>query len=58
MGSFDAGSSCGLNAGHLSQNGWLIVDIMHLNWRQSTQIGTQVKELNFLLWRISAAERG
>jgi hypothetical protein len=38
MGSFDAGSSC-LNASRLSQNGWLFVDIMHLNWQQSTQIG-------------------
>eukprot|EP00978_Attheya_sp_CCMP212_P027071 scaffold90231_cov54-Attheya_sp.AAC.1 len=40
MGSFDAGSSCGSNAGRLSRNGWLVVDIMHLNWQQSTQIGT------------------
>ena len=36
MGSFDAGSSCCSNAGRLSQNGWLVVDIMHLNWQQST----------------------
>ena len=39
MGSFDAGSSCCSNAGRLSQNGWMVVDIMHLNRQQSTQIG-------------------
>eukprot|EP00978_Attheya_sp_CCMP212_P020135 scaffold57237_cov51-Attheya_sp.AAC.1 len=42
MGSFDMDYSSSLNAGHLSRNGWLlVVDIMHLNWQQSTQIVTQ-----------------
>jgi hypothetical protein len=49
MGSFDAGSSCCSNAGRLSQNGWLVVDIMHLNWQQSTQIGARRIEFTPLL---------
>jgi hypothetical protein len=49
MGSFDAGSSCGSNAGRLSGNGWLVVDIMHLNLQQSTQIGAQRIEFTPLL---------
>eukprot|EP00978_Attheya_sp_CCMP212_P008317 scaffold19579_cov52-Attheya_sp.AAC.1 len=47
---FSQGSSCGSNAGFLSQKRWLlVVDIMHLNWRQSTQIGARRIEFTPLL---------
>eukprot|EP00978_Attheya_sp_CCMP212_P026253 scaffold85962_cov43-Attheya_sp.AAC.1 len=56
MGSFDAASSGGSNADRFFQNGWLgwlsrysIPYIMHLDWRQSTEIGARRIEFTPLL---------
>eukprot|EP00978_Attheya_sp_CCMP212_P011549 scaffold28538_cov43-Attheya_sp.AAC.1 len=53
MGSVDAAGSYGLNPGCLFRHGRLAVDIMHLDWRQSTQIGTRIEEFNLLLSCVS-----
>eukprot|EP00978_Attheya_sp_CCMP212_P046499 scaffold395524_cov31-Attheya_sp.AAC.1 len=57
MGSFDAASSGGSNADRFFRNGWLgwfsirdtVYRIMHLDWRQSTEIGARRIEFTPLL---------
>eukprot|EP00978_Attheya_sp_CCMP212_P021379 scaffold62313_cov33-Attheya_sp.AAC.2 len=53
MGSVDAAGSGSSNPGRLFRHGRLVVDIMHLDWRQSTQIGARIEELNLLLCCVS-----
>eukprot|EP00978_Attheya_sp_CCMP212_P040986 scaffold229607_cov27-Attheya_sp.AAC.1 len=53
MGSVDAAGSVSSNPDRLFRHGRLVVDIMHLDWQQSTQIGARIEELNLLLCCVS-----